>query len=60
MRHDNGIYSRACLIELVAYVVTHRVTVAACSRAGVNQDEAAVGTFDERAVALADLNEVQD
>ena len=60
MRHDNGVDARVCLIELVADVITHCVTVAVCSRAGVNQDEAAVGALDQCAVALADLNEVKD
>ena len=37
-----------------------RVTVASCSRSGINQDESTVGALDQRTVVLADLNEVQD
>ena len=48
------------LIELVADIITHRITVAVCSRSSVNQDESAVGALDECAVTLADLDKVQD
>ena len=60
MCHDNGVDTRVRLIELVADIIAYRVTVSVCSRSGINQDESSVGTFDQRAVALSDLNEVQD
>ncbi|MEE8154056.1 MAG: hypothetical protein V3T53_03735 [Phycisphaerales bacterium] len=48
------------LTELVVDVIPYRVTVFVCSRSGIHQNDSAVETFDERAVALAHRNEVQN
>ena len=48
------------LIEPVSDIIAHCVTVTACSRSGIHQNDSAFGALNERSVTLADLNGVQD